>query len=678
MRSVRCTSSPSSSSDRNPVEALAEEFLDRKRRGERPTLDEYCQRHPELADEIRDLFPVLLRMEDIGAESSNSGATTGGAAVHAQPRLERLGDFRILREVARGGMGVVYEAEQVSLGRRVALKVLPDAALADTKQVLRFEREARAAARLHHTNIVPVFGVGHDDGHHFYVMQFIPGMGLDAVLEELRRLRGKTGAARPPNGRSPRAARVSAAAVAEAMLTGRWLLLRRGQPTATARCDAAPETVALTGPSPPTRFPGQRSSWSACPAPRSSMARLRSDRLFFRSVARIGHQVAEALEYANRQGVLHRDIKPSNLLLDPKGNVWVADFGLAKASRHQRRDRGRRHAGHGSLHGPRAVRGEVRPAERRLRAGPDPLRAPGPAAGVRGGRPPGVDPAGDERGTRAAAAVGAPPAARPGDDRRQGDRPRPGRPLHHGRGAGRRPAAVPGRQADPGAAGRGRGAGVAVGAAEPGRGRSLAAGLLLAVAGLAGVTWQWRRAVANLNEAEVANRKSQARFDLAMEAVLAFTNGASEDVILKEKALEGLRKKLLGQSQLFYDKLRFSLEGETDRASRSSLAEALLTRGCSTVKSTRRKRHWRLTARRSRIAPIWRRAAHRPRREAPPRALPSGARGAARFVVPGRRGAGRAGPGPGGSRAAGARVARRWRYPVAGGRVSLSRRPAVP
>src|SRR5580700_2865889 len=170
---------------RNPVEALAEEFLERKRRGEQPTLREYVERYPELADDIRDLFPALLMMEDLG---ESSGGTTGslaadnGAALGI--RLERLGDYRVLREIGRGGMGVVYEAEQESLGRRVALKVLSAGLLVDPKQVRRFEREARSAARLHHTNIVPIFGVGEHEGTHYYVMQFIQGQGLDAVLAE--------------------------------------------------------------------------------------------------------------------------------------------------------------------------------------------------------------------------------------------------------------------------------------------------------------------------------------------------------------------------------------------------------------------------------------------------------------------------------------------------------------
>ena len=123
-----------SSDARNPVEALAEEFLDRKRRGEHPTLREYVERHPDLADDIRDLFPALLMMEGLG---ESPGGTTGslaadnGAALGI--RLERLGDYRILREIGRGGMGVVYEAEQEALGRRVALKVLPGHVVGDRK-----------------------------------------------------------------------------------------------------------------------------------------------------------------------------------------------------------------------------------------------------------------------------------------------------------------------------------------------------------------------------------------------------------------------------------------------------------------------------------------------------------------------------------------------------------------
>jgi hypothetical protein len=109
------------------------------------------------------------------------------------PGVEQIGEYRILREVGRGGMGVVYEAEQVSLGRRVALKVLGRHAVGAGHHRERFEREARSAARLHHTNIVPVFGVGEEEGLHYYVMQFIQGLGLDEVIEELRRLRSASG-----------------------------------------------------------------------------------------------------------------------------------------------------------------------------------------------------------------------------------------------------------------------------------------------------------------------------------------------------------------------------------------------------------------------------------------------------------------------------------------------------
>jgi serine/threonine protein kinase len=151
---------------------------------------EYTDKHPELAEEIRDLFPALLMMEEVRPSTEDAtGAYGAETSVVEGKKLERVGDYRILREVGRGGMGIVYEAEQESLGRHVALKVLPAYSLLDPQRLRRFQREAKAAARLHHTNIVPVFGVGEDEGLHYYVMQFIQGQGLDEVLVELKRLR---------------------------------------------------------------------------------------------------------------------------------------------------------------------------------------------------------------------------------------------------------------------------------------------------------------------------------------------------------------------------------------------------------------------------------------------------------------------------------------------------------
>src|SRR5262249_28298632 len=181
-------SADQSSDERDPVERLAEEFLARHRRGECPSPAEYVECHPQWAQRIHALFPALLLMEHHKPGVSEPGHSPEEAGGAAAP-LKQLGDYRIIREVGWGGMGVVYEAEQESLGRRVALKVLAPHGLRDPKLLLRFHREARAAARLHHTNIVPVFGVGESEGRHYYVMQFIPGLGLDAVLEELKRLR---------------------------------------------------------------------------------------------------------------------------------------------------------------------------------------------------------------------------------------------------------------------------------------------------------------------------------------------------------------------------------------------------------------------------------------------------------------------------------------------------------
>ena len=162
------------------LDRLGEEYAERYRRGERPALEEYIDRYPELADEIREYFPAMVDLEQVKQACAEAQPPDRGPL----PSLERLGDYRILRQIGHGGMGVVYEAEQVSLRRHVALKVLPLQLLVDPRTKQRFEREARSAARLHHTNIVPVFGVGEHEGLPYFVMQFIQGLGLDEVLEE--------------------------------------------------------------------------------------------------------------------------------------------------------------------------------------------------------------------------------------------------------------------------------------------------------------------------------------------------------------------------------------------------------------------------------------------------------------------------------------------------------------
>jgi serine/threonine protein kinase/WD40 repeat protein len=342
---------PDPSSDRNPVEALAEEFLERCRRGERPSLTEYTNKCPSLAGEIRDLFPALLMMEDIRPSQEDTSSSEPGRSPGSQgKKLERLGDYRILREVGRGGMGVVYEAEQESLGRHVALKVLPGHALLDPQRLRRFQREARSAARLHHTNIVPVFGVGEDDGLHYYVMQFIPGQSLDQVLAELRRLkRSKCVLAELRRPKRPKSestvgpesqAEVRAAGAVTAVDVARGLLTGVYKP---AGCDfglaEAKDELGRTKDekdqiNPSDSLIPHPSSVASPLLPGQTEQTTPSDtgRQYWQSVARLGIQVADALAYAHSQGTLHRDIKPSNLLLDPQGTVWVTDFGLAKAA----------------------------------------------------------------------------------------------------------------------------------------------------------------------------------------------------------------------------------------------------------------------------------------------------------------------------------------------------------
>jgi serine/threonine protein kinase/lipopolysaccharide biosynthesis regulator YciM len=243
------------------VAQAADEFLERRRRGERSSPTEHAARYPEAAPLLR---RVLTSMEVVGL--SAAGAVLPPAEA---PVPDLLGDFRLLHEIGRGGMGVVYEAEQVSLSRRVALKVLPLAATLDPRRLQRFQNEARAAACLHHTHIVPVFAVGREHGVSFYAMQLIEGETLAAVIRDLRR---------PAEGRP-----------------------------------ASPGTAAST-------------------APRAALSTEDGidNGAYVRAVARLGVQAAEALDYAHQLGVVHRDIKPANLMVDGRGQLWVTDFGLAQ------------------------------------------------------------------------------------------------------------------------------------------------------------------------------------------------------------------------------------------------------------------------------------------------------------------------------------------------------------
>jgi serine/threonine protein kinase len=292
-------------------------FVEAVQAGRAPDRERMLAAHPDLRPELEECFAshdelerlaVPLRAatketpheEALVCDSDDRQRPEVGVepqASSATPELGQLGDFRLLREVGRGGMGVVYEAEQISLRRRVALKVLPFAAAIDPRQLQRFKNEAMAAAHLRHENIVPVFAVGSERGVHYYAMQFIEGQSLAALIGELRRLTGDP---------------------------------TRQPPAAPSPSGTAAET---TGPyfarEPQETFPDHANRLVA-----ASVSRERSsgDRRYFDWVAGLGRQAALALEHAHQMGIVHRDIKPANLLLDPQRQLWVTDFGLAQMS----------------------------------------------------------------------------------------------------------------------------------------------------------------------------------------------------------------------------------------------------------------------------------------------------------------------------------------------------------
>jgi serine/threonine protein kinase/Flp pilus assembly protein TadD len=257
-----------------------ERYLAAAEAGTAPAREEFLARYPELADDL-DACLATLRFIHRAVAGPHAAAVSVSGIEPAEEGTRRLGDFRIVREVGRGGMGVVYEAEQISLGRRVALKVLPFAATLDPRQLQRFHNEARAAASLDHPHIVHVHAVGCERAVHFYAMQFIDGQTLAALISDLRR-RGS-----PPANDAPR--------------------------------DAPPHVPGP--PAPPAAETAAQGAISTLRAPR--------DRDYFRRVAELGAQAAQALDHAHALGIVHRDVKPANLMVDGRGGLWVTDFGLA-------------------------------------------------------------------------------------------------------------------------------------------------------------------------------------------------------------------------------------------------------------------------------------------------------------------------------------------------------------
>ena len=287
---------------------ILDDYVSRFPDGNFPDLPTVRREHPEMADQVWKCLEGLAIMQ--GSSRVDAGTLRETPEKMAFP--EPLGDFQLLREIGRGGMGVVYEARQCSLGRRVALKTLPFAATIDPRQLQRFHNEASAAAHLEHPGIVPIYAVGSQRGVHYYAMKFIDGQHLGVLIKDLRQKSGIPEPAEDFSGsRRQKSRGWSAAQSAD-----------RVEPCYSLPSD--PE-IALRS------IPGSLESTLREFSQTAHVSRLFSENRhsFYRTAAQYMLQAAEALDYAHQCGVIHRDIKPANLLVDTHGKLWITDFGLA-------------------------------------------------------------------------------------------------------------------------------------------------------------------------------------------------------------------------------------------------------------------------------------------------------------------------------------------------------------
>jgi len=345
------------SAQRHPFELLADEFVSEVRSGHSPSVEHYAQQYPQHASMIRSVFPSLLIVEKLSAKDPTiSFAPTGSLdAVSSGGKVPaKFDDFHIVRCIGQGGMGVVYEAVQESLHRKVALKVIHPQASSSTKSRSRFQREAESAAGLHHTNIVPVYGSGEDHGLLYYAMQLIHGSTLAQVVHSLQNRLGGLSAAshscsehtinaidrlmlpkptdfhNEPKGANNYAPQSNQQDLSQTRLfTTRELTIATD--TQTAVPIASGDAASGDGPGPessPAMERRQSQDEKSAQSNDGMLAQL--PKHYYRNICRLMAKVADALDYAHESGVLHRDIKPSNLLLDQTGTIWVSDFGLAR------------------------------------------------------------------------------------------------------------------------------------------------------------------------------------------------------------------------------------------------------------------------------------------------------------------------------------------------------------